>query len=83
MAKKGNNKKVLSNFYDQHPTTKQVAERLMSKYKFLNIINYSKFNQTATEQINFGLEQIYKNSKKGEWVAKYDADSRPNLDTFY
>lgn len=76
-----NNNVDIENFYNTYPTTKQLAESVMNEYNHFEIIEYPKNNTTATEQINYGLEYIYQKAEKNSWVAIYNADSRPNLNT--
>ena len=62
-------------------TTKELIESNLFRYDNTKIIHYPNDNTTATEQINYGLSEIYNESGKSDWVAIYNADSRPNLDT--
>ena len=68
--------------YNHYPITKEILEKDIKHHPNTEIINYPNNNETATIQLNYGLEQIYQKSSKDSWVCVYNADSRPNLDTF-
>ena len=75
-------------FYDSYPTTMDVVKELQFEVNtpnpgFIKIIHYPNNNKIVTDQINFASKLISQSTNSStDLIAIYNADSRPNIDTF-
>ncbi len=79
--------KEVKDFYDNYPTTIELAKKLISELPkhqqdLIEIVHYPYTKGEMAHQLNFCVNHIKKERKENCYISVYNADSKPNLDTF-